>query len=328
MPLAASTKLGPYEILAPLGAGGMGEVYRARDTRLGRDVAIKVLPAHLIENAEVRTRFEREARTISSLNHPNICTLFDVGREGETDYLVMELVDGETLAQRIARGPIPAPEMLRLAAQIADAIDRAHRAGIVHRDFKPGNVMVTKAGAKLMDFGLARTAVAPGLSPGSGSTGVTIAQLTQTPTIASPLTQQGALIGTFLYMSPEQLEGKEADARSDLWAFGCVLYEMATGRRAFNGKSQASLVTSIMGSQPAPISAISTMSPPAFDKLVSAMLAKDAADRVQSAHDVKLQLQWIAEGGSTAGFFAVPLRHAKKFAWLPWTLAAPVSYTH
>ncbi|HZJ72941.1 MAG TPA: serine/threonine-protein kinase, partial [Planctomycetota bacterium] len=208
MTLAASTRLGPYEILGPLGAGGMGEVYRARDTRLGRDVAIKVLPAHLIENAEVRTRFEREARTISSLNHPNICTLFDVGREGETDYLVMELVDGETLADKIARGPLPQHEVLKLGSQIADALDRAHRAGIVHRDFKPQNVMDTKAGAKLMDFGLARTAApGTGMSPASGSTGVTIAQLTQSPTMATPLTQQGSLIGTFLYMAPEQLEG-------------------------------------------------------------------------------------------------------------------------
>src|SRR5215831_8850650 len=196
MPLAAGTRLGPYEVVAPLGAGGMGEVFRAKDTRLGRDVAIKVLPQHLSANPEVRTRFEREARTISSLNHPNICTLFDVGREGDTDYLVMELVEGETLAQRLARGPLPQHELLRLAAQIADALDRAHRAGIVHRDFKPGNVMVTKSGAKLMDFGLARPAGA-GATPSSSSTGVTIANLTASPTVASPLTAQGAVVGTY-----------------------------------------------------------------------------------------------------------------------------------
>ena len=320
MHLSPGHRLGPYEIVSPLGAGGMGEVYRARDTRLGRDVAIKILPQHLSSNAEVRARFEREAKTVSSLNHPNICTLFDVGREGDTDFLVMELIEGDTLATRLSKGALPLADTLRIGGQIADALDRAHRAGVVHRDLKPGNVMLTKSGAKLMDFGLAR---AVGLGNASGlSTGVTVGALTQSPTVAQPLTAEGTIIGTFQYMSPEQLEGKESDARSDVWAFGCVLYEMATGKRAFDGKSQASLITSIMGSQPAPISAISTMSPPAFDKLVSAMLAKDAADRVQSAHDVKLQLQWIAEGGSTAGLPAVPLRHAKKFAWLPWTLAA------
>src|SRR6187455_1759592 len=310
MTLNSGTKLGPYEILSPLGAGGMGEVYRARDTRLGRDVAIKVLPQHLSSNPEVRSRFEREAKTVSSLNHPHICTLFDVGRDGNTDYLVMELIEGETLATRLAKGALPLADTLRIGGQIADALDRAHRAGVVHRDLKPGNVMLTKSGAKLMDFGLAR---AVGLGGASGlSTGVTVGALTQSPTMAQPLTAEGTIIGTFQYMSPEQLEGKEADATSDVWALGCVLYEMATGRRAFEGKSQASLITSIMGSQPAPISTISTMSPPAFDKLVSAMLAKDAADRVQSAHDVKLQLQWIAEGGSAAGLPAAPVRRAKK----------------
>jgi serine/threonine protein kinase len=210
MRLSIGTRLGPYEILAPLGAGGMGEVYRARDTRLGRDVAVKVLPQHLTANPEVRTRFEREARTISSLNHPHICTLHDVGREGDVEYLVMELVEGETLAQRLEKGPLAMSEILRLGVQIADALDRAHRAGIVHRDFKPGNVMLTKSGAKLMDFGLAR---ATGMAGPAGSSGVTIAALTQSPTVASPLTAEGTLVGTFLYMAPEQLEGKEADAR-------------------------------------------------------------------------------------------------------------------
>ena len=280
MRLTIGSKLGPYEVIAPLGAGGMGEVYRARDTRLGRDVAIKVLPQHLTSNAEVRSRFEREARTISSLNHPHICTLHDVGREGEDEYLVMELVEGETLAERIGKGPLPMAELLKLGIQIADALDRAHRAGIIHRDFKPGNVMLTKSGAKLMDFGLARASGAPG--PASAS-GVTIAALTQSPTMASPLTAEGTLVGTFLYMAPEQLEGKEADARSDLWAFGCTLYEMATGRHAFEGKSQASLIGSIMHSEPPPISA-ATLASPALEGLIRACLAKDPDEQIGRAH--------------------------------------------
>ncbi len=292
--MQAGTKLGPYEILSPLGAGGMGEVYRARDTRLGREVAIKVLPQHLSAHPEVRARFEREAKTVSSLNHPHICTLFDVGRQGDVDYLVMELVEGETLASRLLKGALPTADLLRIGSEIADALDRAHRAGVVHRDLKPGNIMLTKSGAKLMDFGLAR---ATGMVNPSSSIG----GLTQSPTVAHPLTAEGTLVGTFQYMSPEQLEGKDADARSDLWAMGCVLYEMATGRRAFEGKSQASLITSIMGSQPAPISQVAPMTPPALDRVVGACLAKDPADRIQSAHDVKLQLSWVAEGGSQAG---------------------------
>jgi eukaryotic-like serine/threonine-protein kinase len=300
--LVPGTRLGPYEIVAPLGAGGMGEVYRARDTRLGRDVAVKVLPQHLSANADVRARFEREAKTISSLNHPNICTLFDVGREGEADYLVMELVSGETLAERLHKGALPMPDVLRIGAQIADALDRAHRAGVVHRDLKPGNIMLTKSGAKLMDFGLARAAAVGG--PVSAS-GATMAALTQSPTMASPLTAAGTIVGTFQYMSPEQLEGGEADARSDLWALGCVLYEMATGRRAFEGRSQASLITAIMGSQPAPLAQLAPMSPPALERVVTALLAKDADDRIQTAHDVKLQLGWISEPGATSGVSSV-----------------------
>src|SRR5438067_1472638 len=216
MPLNPGSRLGPYEITAPLGAGGMGEVYRARDTRLLRDVAVKVLPSHLSSSPEVRSRFEREARTVSSLNHPHICVLHDVGRQGDTDYLVMELVEGESLAQRLARGPLPAPEVLRLGAQIADALDRAHRAGVVHRDLKPGNVMLSKGGAKLMDFGLAR---AFGLAGSAGASNVTA--MTHSPTVAQPLTAEGFIVGTFQYMSPEQLEGRESDPRSDLWALGC-----------------------------------------------------------------------------------------------------------
>ncbi len=300
MTLTAGTRLGPYEIVAPLGAGGMGEVYRAKDTRLGREVAVKVLPQHLSASPEVRARFEREAKTISSLNHPHICTLHDIGREGDVDYLVMELVDGETLAQRLAKGPLPITEVLRLGAQVADALDRAHRAGVIHRDLKPGNVMLTKSGAKLMDFGLAR-ATGLAATPGSAS----MATMTHSPTVAAPLTAEGTILGTFQYMSPEQLEGVEADARSDLWSLGCVLYEMATGKRVFEGRSQASLISAIMTVQPAPVSQLVPLTPPAFDRLVATCLAKDPADRVQSAHDVKLQLQWAGEGGSQAGMAAV-----------------------
>ena len=325
MTLTAGTKLGPYEVASPLGAGGMGEVYRARDTRLGRDVAIKVLPQHLSSNPEVRARFEREAKTISSLNHPHICTLFDVGREGDTDFLVMELVEGETLADRIAKGALPTPELLRLGIQIADALDRAHRAGVIHRDLKPGNVMLTKSGAKLLDFGLARSI---GLaSPASGS-GVSMAALTQTPTVAQPLTAEGAIVGTFQYMSPEQLEGKEAEAGSDVWALGCILYEMATGQRAFAGKSQASLIGSIMNATPPPISSISPLTPPALERLVRACMEKDADERVQTAHDVRLQLQWIAEAGSQAGVpapVAARRRSRERLAWIAAGAAATVA---
>jgi len=319
MPLNPGTRLGPYEIAAPIGAGGMGEVYRARDTRLGRDVAVKVLPQHLSAHPEVRARFEREAKTISSLNHPHICTLFDVGREGDTDYLVMELVEGETLAQRLEKGALPGPEVLRLGGQIADALDRAHRAGVIHRDLKPGNVMLTKSGAKLMDFGLARATGMAG--PASGS-GVTVATLTKSPTMAAPLTAEGTILGTFQYMAPEQLEGSEADARSDLWALGCVLYEMATGRRAFEGKSQASLIGSIMGSQPAPITQVAPMSPPGLERVVQACLAKDPAERLQSAHDIRMQLAWLAEGGSQAGVPAPVAARRRSRARLAVTLAA------
>jgi serine/threonine protein kinase len=278
MPLAAGTTLGPYRVIAPLGAGGMGEVYRAQDPRLGRDVAIKVLPADVSADPEVRARFEREARTISQLNHPHICTLFDVGHQGGIDYLVMELLEGETLAHRLDRGALPVPEVLALGRQVSEALERAHRAGVVHRDLKPGNVMLTRNGAKLMDFGLARPATS---APAPGA-------MTQSPTVSRPLTAEGTIVGTFQYMAPEQLEGNEADERSDLWAFGCVLYEMATGKRAFEGKSQASLITSIMGSQPAPASQVAPLSPPAFDRVVAQCLARIPTGN-QSAHDVRLE---------------------------------------
>jgi serine/threonine protein kinase len=250
MTLAAGARLGPYEILSPLGAGGMGEVYRARDTRLERAVAIKVLPSDVSASPEVRQRFEREARTISQLSHPHICALYDVGREGETEYLVMELLEGETLLARLAKGPLPLEQTLRFGTEIADALDKAHRQGIVHRDLKPGNVMITKSGVKLLDFGLAK-AMAPA-NPQSS--------LTALPT-QQGLTQEGTILGTFQYMAPEQLEGKDADARTDVFAFGAVLYEMATGRKAFSGASQASLISAIMQNDPPPISSIQPMSP-------------------------------------------------------------------
>jgi len=311
MTLIPGTRLGPYEITAPLGAGGMGEVYRAKDTRLGRDVAVKVLPQHLSANPDVRTRFEREAKTVSSLNHPNICTLFDVGREGEIDYLVMELIEGDTLAARLAKGPLPSAEMLKIGTQIADALDRAHRAQVIHRDLKPGNIMLTRSGAKLMDFGLAR---AIGLASGSTS-GATMATLTHTPTVAQALTAEGTLVGTFQYMAPEQLEGGEADTRSDIWALGCVLYEMATGRRAFDGRSQASLIAAILEREPPPIAeassgaasgstSVSGGAPAGLARLVRNCMAKNPEDRIQTAHDIRLQLEGIAEG---AGFSAVTL---------------------
>ena len=290
MTLSAGSRLGPYEILSPLGAGGMGEVYKARDTRLERTVAVKVLPSHLSASSESRQRFEREAKTISQLSHPHICALHDVGREGETEYLVMEYLEGETLLERLAKAALPLEQTLRYGQEIADALDKAHRQGIVHRDLKPANVMLTKSGVKLLDFGLAKAMAAPAAK---GS-------LTSLPT-QQGLTQEGTILGTFQYMAPEQLEGKEADARTDVFALGAVLYEMVTGRKAFTGASQASLISSIMTSDPPSLSTVQPMSPPALDRVVKICLAKDPEDRWQSAHDVASEVKWIAEGGSQAG---------------------------
>jgi pimeloyl-ACP methyl ester carboxylesterase len=298
MPLTKGTRLGPYEVVAPVGAGGMGEVYRARDTRLGRDVAVKVLPSHLSESAEARARFEREARVVSGFNHPHICVLHDLGREGEIDYLVMELVEGESLAERIARGPLPTSDVLRLGAEIADALDRAHRAGVVHRDLKPGNVMLSKSGAKLMDFGLAREGRLGGVLSATGSGP---GPMSQSPTIASPLTAEGAFVGTSHYMAPEQLEGREADARGDLWALGCVLYEMATGRRPYEGSTPASLISSIMRDEPRPMIELAPLTPPVLDRVIRACLAKDPEQRWQSARDLALALRWPAAEPAAAG---------------------------
>ena len=276
----------------------MGEVYRARDTRLGREVAVKVLPAHLSSSEEMRQRFEREARAISQLSHPHVCALYDVGSHEGIEYLVMELLEGETLAARLAKGPLPLDQTLRYSAEIADALDKAHRQGIVHRDLKPGNVMLTKSGVKLLDFGLAKM-----LEP-KGS----VESLTSAPTAAKDVTQEGAILGTLSYMAPEQLEGKGADPRTDIFALGATLYEMATGQKAFSGNSRASLIGAIMHTEPAPISALQPMTPPALDRLVKTCLAKDPEDRFQTAHDVRLQLQWAAEGGSQAGLPAPSAR--------------------
>jgi len=311
MPIAPGTRLGPYEIIAALGAGGMGEVYSAKDTRLDRSVAIKVIPAHLSGSPELKARFEREARTISSLNHPNICILHDVGHEAGVDYLVMEHLEGETLAEKLERGPLPLPEILKYGREITDALDKAHRSGIVHRDLKPGNIMITKSGAKLLDFGLAR---------GTETSHAAI-DLTQSPTMSRPLTAEGSIVGTFQYMAPEQLEGREADVRSDLFALGMVFYEMATGRKAFEGKTQAGLIASILKEEPRPLSEVAPMTPPGLDRLVKALLAKDPEERIQTAREVLLHLRWIQEGGSQVGVPAVVSVMRKRRERLAWGLA-------
>jgi Tol biopolymer transport system component len=287
----------------------MGEVYKARDTRLERTVAVKVLPPHLSSSPEGRQRFEREAKTISQFSHPHICALHDVGREGETEYLVMEYLEGETLSDRLAKGPLALDQTLRYGVEIADALDKAHRQGIVHRDLKPGNVMLTKSGVKLLDFGLAK-AIEPASAPNSQ---------TALPTQAN-LTQEGTILGTFQYMAPEQLEGKEADARTDIFALGAVLYEMATGKKAFPAASQASLITAIMSSEPAPISAVQPTSPAALDRIVRTCLAKDPEDRWQSAHDIGSELKWIREGSGAAAAVSGP-RPVKRER-LAWAVAA------
>src|SRR5712692_1449885 len=293
MTVATGTRLGPYEVVARLGAGGRGEVWRGRDTRLDRSVAIKILPASFAANAQLKLRFEREARAISQLNHPNICTLYDVG----DSYLVMELLEGESLADRLAKGPLPLEQVLRFGTQIADALDKAHRQGIVHRDLKPGNIMLTKSGAKLLDFGLAK----------ADSSVVDGSALTE----HRPLTEEGTILGTFQYMAPEQLEGLPADARTDIFAFGVLLYEMATGRRAFEGKTKTSLIAAIVTGEPAPMSQVQPLTPPALEHVVRKCLGKDPNDRWQSAYDIAEELKWISEAGSQAGV-AAPLALRRK----------------
>jgi eukaryotic-like serine/threonine-protein kinase len=328
MALTSGTKLGPYEIVAPLGAGGMGEVYRARDSRLDRTVAIKVLPSHLSQNPDLRTRFEREAKTISGLQHPNICVLYDVGRQDGVDFLVMEYLEGETLALRLARKPMTPDETLRIGIEVADALDKAHRSSVVHRDLKPGNVMLTKGGAKLMDFGLAKLHTFVTGAPSGTPAFSAVATL---PSMASPITVAGTIVGTVQYMSPEQIQGKEADARSDIFAFGAMLYEMLTGQRAFQGKSQLSVASSILERDPEPPSAIQPLTPPALEQLIRTCLAKDPEERWQTAHDVKLQLKWIAEGSSQASPVAVTEKAGKKnreqLAWALVGILAVVAVT-
>jgi eukaryotic-like serine/threonine-protein kinase len=302
--MAVKSRLGPYEIIAPIGAGGMGEVYEARDTRLDRSVAIKICGVRFTE------RFEREARAISSLNHPHICALYDIGREDSVDFLVMEHLEGETLEARLRRGPLPIEEALRIAIQIASALDAAHRKGIIHRDLKPGNVMLTRSGAKLLDFGLAKMG-----SP-IASTSETVG-ITQPP----PLTAEGTILGTYPYMSPEQLEGKETDARSDIFSFGAMLYEMITGRRSFEGSSQASLITAVMSFNPPPVSTMQPMATPALDRLIRTCLAKSPDNRWQSAGDLTRELEWITESDSNAGIPA-PVVAKRRNRERMWRLAA------
>jgi serine/threonine-protein kinase len=293
MPLKPGTHLGPYEILSQIGAGGMGEVYKARDPRLNRIVAIKVLSAHLAERAELRERFKREAETIANLKHPNICVLYDIGEDNGTHYLVMEFLEGETLAQRLLNGPLPLDQVLKYATEISDALDKAHRHGATHRDIKPGNIMLTKEGSKLLDFGLAKLkqeAAQPNIS------------LSQLPTGQGPLTQDGTILGTLQYMAPEQVEGKvdEIDARTDIFAFGAVVFEMATGKKCFEGQSAASTIAKILEHDPPPISSLQPMTPPALDRTVKRCLRKEPAKRWQTASDLHEELAWIAQGGSEA----------------------------
>ena len=298
MSLSAGTRLGPYEITAPIGTGGMGEVYKAKDTRLDRSVAIKVLPAEVGADPDRRARFDREAKTIAGLNHPHICTLYDVGEADPSRgsgqaalYLVMEHLTGETLAQRLEKGPLPLEQALTVATHIADALTAAHRQGVVHRDLKPGNVMLAKAGAKLLDFGLAKL-TGHGEQPAA-------AQLASATTQRTPLTAEGLIVGTLPYMAPEQVEGKPADARTDLWALGAILYEMLTGKRAFQGTSAASLIGAILEREPPALSTLQPVTPPSVDRLVRKCLAKDPDARWQAASDVADELRWLASGSGT-----------------------------
>lgn len=309
MSISRGARLGPYEVIAPAGSGGMGEVWRARDTRLDRSVAIKVLPREFADNAQLKVRFEREAKVISQLSHPNICTLYDVGQENGVEYLVMEFLEGETLADRLARGPLPLDQVTRYGIEVAEALEKAHKAGVTHRDLKPGNVMITKSGAKLLDFGLAK--------PNGLENAASV--LTSLRTEArQPLTEEGTIVGTFQYMAPEQIEGAAVDARTDIFALGALLYEMATGRRAFSGKSKASLIASILTTEPAPISAVQPATPAMLDRIIRTCLAKEPDERFQSAHDVAEALRWTAD---------VPLpvttaTSARKRDRVAWTSAA------
>ena len=311
MALASGTKLGPYEIIAPLGAGGMGVVYRARDLRLDREVAVKVL-AHFSSDSSLRQRLEREARAVSKLSHPHICTLHDIGQQDGIDFLVMEYLEGETLEQRLSKGPLPPEQTLRYGAEIAEALAKAHKLGVTHRDLKPSNVMLTKNGAKLMDFGLAKQTGPPSLA--DALTEMTVAQ--------SKLTSEGAIVGTFQYMAPEQLEGKEADARTDIFAFGELLYEMATGKPAFTGKSRASLIAAILTTEPPAITQLQPVTSSDLDRLVKKCLAKDPDERWQSASDLATELKWMAESSSQPSAPASGAGRPKASERMAWSVAA------
>jgi eukaryotic-like serine/threonine-protein kinase len=310
MTLSPGTALGPYEIISMAGAGGMGEVYRARDKRLDRTVAIKILPTHLSSNVDLKQRFEREAKAISNLNHPHICTLYDVGHQEGMEFLIMEYLDGETLADRLKKGSIQMQQALIWGVQIADGLDKAHHAGIIHRDLKPGNIMITKSGVKLLDFGLAKFQAA-------GSDQI-VAGLSEIATQGKDLTAEGTILGTLQYMSPEQLEGKPTDARTDIFAFGSVIYEMLTGKKAFEGKSQASLIAAILEKNPVPMNEIQPMTPPVLDRIVRKCLEKDPDQRWQSAADLASELKWIGEGALQSQF---PIAKSRKNI-LSWVIAA------
>jgi len=308
MGLTPGTKIGPYEIQSPLGAGGMGEVYRARDARLGRDVAVKVLPSRLCSDPDLKARFEREAKVISALSHPHICHLYDIGSQDGTDYLVMELLEGESLADRLKKGPVPLKQALQYGVEIAEALEVAHTHGIVHRDLKPGNVMLTKSGAKLLDFGLAKPAPS-----------VTASSSGSMATMSKPLTVEGTILGTLQYMAPEQVQGHDADARSDLFSLGAVLYEMITGKRAFAGKSQISVMSAILEKEPEPVSAVQPLAPLALDHVIQRALAKNPDDRWQTARDLMQELKWSGDGGalSIGGVSTVAGRKTREgIAWL------------
>jgi serine/threonine protein kinase len=302
MALTVGARLGPYEIVSSVGAGGMGEVYRARDTRLDRPVALKILHSMVEASPAARQRFEREARAISALSHPHICQLYDVGHQDGLDYLVLEYLEGETLQHRVGRGPLSLDQVLKIGIEIADALEKAHGKGIVHRDLKPANIMLTKSGAKLLDFGVAKAAAITDA----------ITDIATAITESKPLTIEGTIVGTFHYMSPEQIEGREADARSDIFALGAVLYEATTGKRAFDGRTQATVIAAVLERDPPPITSVQPMAPPVLNEVIKTCLRKDPDERFQTAHDLKLQLQWIAIGLTGTGTHeALPARKSR-----------------
>ena len=321
MALISGARLGPYQIQSPLGSGGMGEVYRALDTRLDRIVAIKILRPRLSENPEAKERFDREARTISSLNHPNICILHDVGHQNGVDYLVMEYLEGETVASRLMRGPLAPDQVLKFGIEICEGLEKAHRTGVVHRDLKPANIMLTQTGVKLMDFGLAKSL------PPRKSAAEDLTATMSIPAANSPLTEKGMVIGTFQYMSPEQVQGKEVDGRSDIFSLGAVLYEMVTGKRAFERKSQLSVAAAILEDEPAPMRSLKPRTSPVLDHAIVCCLAKSPEDRWQTARDLELELKWVAESGAQAGIITPPSQRMAGRQWLAWSVAALLCVT-